>query len=632
MSCIFSKKSAILCFVFLCCLFKGSILFAQNIDKTWVEQNYTKREVLIPMRDGVHLYTAIYEPVYSSGTSPILMTRTPYSASPYGKEMNSKLWQEWKNYAREKYIFVIQDVRGRWKSKGEFVNVRPFVREKEKNGKIDEASDVYDTAEWLLHHTKNNGNIGIIGSSYSGFYALMGALSGHPAIKVAISQAPVTDWFMGDDYHHNGAFMLGDGFRFASWMNRPRPVPTETSTPYVPYYSTDEYSFFLKSGSLKNITRILGDSIHFWNEMMEHPNYDAWWQDRDTRRACYNIKPALLVVGGLFDAEDCFGAWQLYNAIHHQSPNTDLNLIMGPWYHGAWEGNDGSFLGNIRFGSKTVLYYQNQIEFPFLQYYLNGKGAPASDNRKVNVFFSGKNQWEAFSSWPVKQAKEISFYPSRKGKLSTTLPTEEKSFSSYISDPDIPVPYTQEIVYSREKEYMTEDQRFAERRPDVLCFKTEPLKEELTVGGPIDVDLEVELSTTDADFIVKVIDQFPDDFTYDNAKDGKGNGQNYLMNGYQMLVRGDVMRGRYRNSFEHPEAFVSGKITKVSFSMQDIAHTFKVGHRLVLQIQSSWFPLVDRNPQQFVNIYTCGDTDFVKSTIKLHHEKLHASKITFRRF
>ncbi|HJA53808.1 MAG TPA: CocE/NonD family hydrolase [Candidatus Bacteroides intestinigallinarum] len=629
----FKKRSIAISYALLCYWLTGiTVLFAQDIDESWVKANYSKREEMIPMRDGIHLYTAIYKPIHSEKTSPILMTRTPYKATPYGKMIDNRLWGVWKNYAREKYIFIIQDVRGRWKSEGEFVNVRPFVAKKEMNGKIDEASDVYDTAEWLLHNTHNNGNIGIIGSSYSGFYSLMGALSQHPAIKAVIPQAPVTDWFMGDDYHHNGAFMLCDGFRFASSMNRPRPVPTERLPPAIPYYKTDEYSFFLKTGTLKKLTNLLGDSISFWNELMAHPNYDSWWQERDTRRACYHIKPAVLIVGGLFDAEDCYGAWELYKAIHKQSPDTKLQLTMGPWYHGAWGGKDGSFLGNIRFGTKTVLYYQDKIEFPFLQYHLNKEGIPLPDSCNVNIFFSGENQWRAFSSWPAKETQKISFYLRKDNSLSTIPPSEQESFSEYISDPSKPVPYTNQIVYSRPKEYMTEDQRFAERRPDVLCFKTEPLKENLTIGGQIEVELNVELTTTDADFIVKVIDEFPENFTYNETKDGKGNGQPYLMNGYQMLVRGEVMRGRYRNSFEYPEAFTPRKISRIRFSMPDIAHTFKAGHRLVIQIQSSWFPLIDRNPQQFVNIYSCEETDFIKSAIRVYHQKKNPSKITFKKF
>ncbi|WP_125041395.1 CocE/NonD family hydrolase [Bacteroides faecalis] len=628
-----NKWSKVFCFVpLLYFLLIGDCLSAQEINEAWIKENYTKREEMIPMRDGIHLYTAIYEPVHQEKLSPILITRTPYKASPYGEKMNSRLWGTWQNYAREKYIFVIQDVRGRWKSEGEFVNVRPFIANKKKKKDIDEASDVYDTTEWLLHHTKkNNGNVGIIGSSYSGFYSIMGALSTHPAIKAAVPQAPVTDWFLGDDYHHNGAFMLCDGFRFAASMNRPRPVPTEESTPAKPYYQTDEYSFFLKAGALKNLTRLLGDSIAYWNDLMAHPNYDSWWQQRDTRRSCYNIRPAILVVGGLFDAEDCYGAWELYKAIHKQSPDTDLHLIVGPWYHGAWGGNDGSYLGNVRFGSKNVPYYQEQIEYPFLQYYLNGKGTPITDSRKVNIFFSGENQWKEFESWPNKKAQAVSYYLDEKGTLSTNTPNKTISYSEYVSDPAKPVPYTDKTTYARAKEYMTDDQRFAERRPDVLCFKTETLEQPLTVGGEVEVELEVTVTTTDADFVVKVIDEFPEDFAYNDQKDGKGSGYRYLMNGYQMLVRGDVMRGRYRNSFEHPEAFVPGQPTKVRFTMPDIAHTFQKGHRLVVQIQSTWFPLIDRNPQQFVNIYTCEDADFIKSTIQILHQKNNPSKITFRR-
>lgn len=628
-----NKWSKVFCFAPLFYfLFIGGCLFAQEINETWIKENYTKREEMIPMRDGIHLYTAIYEPIHQKDPSPILITRTPYKASPYGKNMSSRLWSVWQNYAREKYIFVIQDVRGRWKSEGEYVNVRPFIANKKKKKDIDEASDVYDTAEWLLHHTRNNnGKIGIIGTSYPGFYSTMGALSKHPAIKAAVPQAPVTDWFMGDDYHHNGAFMLRDGFSLAVYMNRPRPFPTEKSTPSKPYYKTDEYSFFLKAGALKNLTHLLGDSIAYWNDLMTHPNYDSWWQQRDTRRSCYNIQPAVLVVGGLFDAEDCYGAWELYKAIHKQSPDTDLQLIIGPWHHGAWEGNDGSYLGNVRFGTKTALYYQNEIEYPFLQYYLKGKGTPVSDSRKANVFFSGENQWKEFVSWPDKDAQKISYYLNEEGTLSTQVPDKTISYSEYVSDPAKPVPYTDKTTYARSKEYMTDDQRFAERRSDVLCFKTEVLKQPLTVGGEVEVELDVSMTTTDADFIVKVIDEFPEDFAYNDQKDGKGSGYRYLMNGYQMLVRGDVMRGRYRNSFERPEAFIPKQPTKVRFTMPDIAHTFKEGHRLVVQIQSTWFPLIDRNPQQFVDIYTCEDTDFIKSTIQILHQKNNPSKITFRR-
>ncbi len=618
------KRGEALCFA-LFYVWLSVSLSAQEITEAWINKNYRKTEAMIPMRDGTRLYTAIYEPLQQKEKSPILITRTPYKASPYGKKFNNRLWGIWKNYSRENYILVIQDVRGRWKSEGEFVNVRPFIRNKTKPGDTDEASDVYDTAEWLLSHTNNNGSIGIIGSSYSGFYTLMGGLSKHPAIKAIVPQAPVTDWFIGDDYHHNGAFMLCDGFRFATSVNRPRPFPTGSQPSAAPYYQTDEYSFFLKAGSMKDITRIAGDSIAYWKELMQHPNYDAWWQERDSRRACYDIKPAVLVVGGLFDAEDCYGAWELYKAIRKQSPRTDLGIIMGPWYHGAWNGKGYTSLGNIDFGMQTVPYYRNEVEYSFLQYHLNNIGSPIPAPQKAKVFFSGTNEWKEFQAWPPEKGQPLSFYLNENGTLSTAPPQKKKSYSEYTSDPDKPVPYTDKTTYTRPKEYMTDDQRFAERRPDVLSFKTAPLEADITLAGAIKAELEVSISTTDADFIVKVIDEYPENYQ------GPSKNRSYLMNGYQMLVRGEVMRGRFRNSFEQPEAFVPNRPTSVHFSINDIAHTFKKGHRIVIQIQSSWFPLVDRNPQQFIDINQCDKDDFIPSVIRILHDKGHASRITFNR-
>lgn len=616
--------------VIFCC-FVACHLFGDE-NESWVRKHYIKREVMIPMRDGTHLYTAIYEPEDLAGEHPVLLTRTPYKASPYGTGFDGRLWRIWGNYARDGYIFVIQDVRGRGRSEGEFVNVRPMRRLASSLEKVDESTDVYDTVEWLLQNTtRPNGRVGIIGSSYSGFYAIMGAYSNHSAIKAVVPQAPVTDWFLGDDYHHNGALMLCDGFRFCSSMNRPRPASVEFETPYQPYYKTDEYTFFLHAGAVRNLTALLGDSISFWTDVVSHPNYDAWWQARDTRRSCRDVKPAVLVVGGLFDAEDCYGAWELYKTLREKSPATDSHLIMGPWSHGAWNGTDGSYLGNVRFGSKTALYYREQVEYPFLRHYLvEGDTSRCVFPAVASVFFSGENCWREFTSWPSPKSCEKIFYLREGGRLSESAPKEKMSRSSYVSDPSKPVPYTDRTVFKREKEYMTGDQRFAERRPDVLSFKSDPFATPLTLAGAVEVELEVALSTTDADFVVKVIDEFPEDFVYDKKKDGKGSGRPYLMCGYQMLVRGDLMRGRYRDSFEYPKAFLPNKVTKVRFVMPDIAHTFGVGHRLVIQVQSSWFPLFDRNPQRYVNIYTCGEEDFVKSTVTLYHERGHASRICFR--
>lgn len=607
----------------------GFLLSAQNVDEKWLKENYYKREYKIKMRDGVSLFTAAYMPKNSSEKHPILMVRTPYSCGPYGEDnFTSRLWLTyWKNYVKENYIIVIQDVRGKWMSEGEFVDVRPFIANKKTKKDIDEASDTYDAIDWLVKNVPfNNGNVGVFGISYPGFYSTMAALSGHPALQAVSPQAPVTEWFLGDDFHHNGAFMLMDAFSFYSGFGKPRPAPTSIGSRGFDFPILDNYKFYLETGPVKNFTKLMGDSIKFWNDLIAHPNYDDWWKARDARRACYNIKPAMLVVGGTFDAEDCYGAWNLYKAIEQQSKNTNNKLVMGPWFHGGWGRGTGSYLGNVRFGSHTSEYYQQKIEIPFFDYYLRGKG-DATKISEASVFFTGSNEWKFFEHWPPKNLNNTSIYLSEKNKLSFNAPTTENSFSYYTSDPNKPVPYTSEPHAHRTREYMTDDQRFAAQRPDVLVFETETLNEDLTLGGTVTADLFVSLSTTDADFVVKVIDVFPDKFEYDTAYCCDGVKNNYLMGGYQMLVRGEIMRGKFRNSFEKPEAFKPGEITKVKFDLPDVAHTFKKGHKLMIQIQSSWFPLADRNPQQFVDIYHCEEKDFVKSDIKIYHQKQNPSTI-----
>jgi len=377
----------------------------------------------------------------------------------------------------------------------------------------------------------------------------------------------------------------------------------------------------------------MGDSIAFWKDMMNHPDHDDWWKARNPRNFVTNIKPAVLVVGGNFDAEDCFGAWNLYKAIEEKNNNTDNRVVMGPWVHGGWGGrSDGSYLGNVRFGKKTSEYYQRNIEFPFFNFYLKLKGT-VHDIAEATVFFSGENEWRRFNEWPSKNVEYTNLFIVNNGNLSFEKNTSNNAFSDYISDPAHPVPYTEDVHMGRTSEYMTDDQRFASRRTDVLTFTTAVLMEDLTLAGPLVADLMTSISTTDADFVVKLIDVFPDEFKYDEKIFGKGNGSLYPMGGYQMLVRGEIMRGRYRNSFSaapggvKPEAFVPGKITQVKYTLPDVAHTFKKGHKLMIQIQSSWFPLADRNPQKFVDIYHCDDSDFQKATIKIHHDAVNASKI-----
>ncbi|MEI8279564.1 MAG: CocE/NonD family hydrolase [Bacteroidota bacterium] len=605
-----------------------------SADSIWYRTHYTKTEIMIPMRDGKKLFTAIYEPTDAGEKHPILLYRTPYSVAPYGADAFKSFYSNhWNAYIRENYIIVLQDVRGRYMSEGDFVDIRPYIENKVRKDKgtkdIDEASDSYDTIDWLVNNLKNNnGKVGVTGSSYPGFYATMAAASQHPALVAASPQAPVTEWFIGDDEHHNGAFCLMDNFAFCTIFGAPRPVPTTQSGIPFNYYTKDNYKFYLETGALKNFTRLIGDTFKHWNDTYQHPDYDSWWQARDARRCVQHIpnNTATLIVGGLFDAEDCFGAWNLQAAIVAKAHNSH-RLVMGPWSHGGWYRSTGAYLGNVRFGANTAEWYQQHIEIPYFNYYLKGIGS-VDKFKDYTIFFSGSNEWKLFDTWPPASTKEISLFLQPAGKLDWLPSESNKSFSEYTSDPAHPVPYTEDVHFQRTREYMTDDQRFASRRPDVLTFQTDTLQMDLTIAGPVIADLFTSISTTDADFVVKVIDVFPDNFQYNDSTDGKGNGKPYPMGGYQMLVRGEVMRGRYRNSFEKPQAFTPNDITEVKYTLPDIAHVFKKGHRIMVQIQSTWFPLIDRNPQQFINPYTCDDKDFIKSDIHIYHNSIQRSNLT----
>lgn len=615
---------------------QAQLSFQTAQDSAWVRDNYTKKEVYIPMRDGVKLFTSIYIPKDATEKHPILMMRTPYSCAPYGEQnFRTSLWvSHFRHYTRENYIIVNQDVRGRWMSEGEFVDVRPFNPDKKSNQDIDEASDTYDAIDWLVKNLPgNNGNVGVMGISYPGFYSTMAALSGHPALKAVSPQAPVTDWFMGDDFHHNGAFFLLDGFSFyfyAGGFGYPRPTPTTVGPKTaLQLPQNDNYETYLRIGALKNFMQLTGDSLKFWKDLYAHPNLDNWWKARNPRNFVDNIKPAMLTVGGLFDAEDCFGAWRLYEAIEKKNAATAFNkIVMGPWYHGQWSSLDGTKLGHAQFGANTSHWYQNNIEVPFFNYFLKGKG-DISKLAEATIFFSGANEWKQYPQWPPAAKTDQALYLQPNGKLGWNKPTGKNSFSEYISDPAKPVPYTEDVHWSRTREYMTDDQRFAARRTDVLTFQTDILTEEVTLGGTLVADLLTSITGTDADFVVKLIDVFPDDFSYPGTSSAAGREASgpYPMGGYQMLVRGEVMRGRFRNSFEVPEAFKPNKTERVKFELPDVAHTFKKGHRIMIQVQSSWFPLVDRNPQKFVNIYEANDSDFQKATIRIFHDAANSSNI-----
>ena len=612
-----------------------TVAWSQNSqDEAWMRENYLKKEVRISMRDGVKLFTSIYMPKDTTEQHPLLFIRTPYSCAPYGEENWANLWNSHlRYYLREGYILIMQDVRGRWMSEGVFVNVRPFNPNKKTNKDIDEASDTYDAIDWLVKNLPNNNEkVGVFGISYPGFYSTMAALSGHPALKAVSPQAPVTDWFIGDDFHHNGAFFQMDGFAFYSSFGKPRPQPTTIGPELFNYSTNDNYKFYLETGTLKNLSKLMGDSIAFWKDLYAHPNYDDWWKARNVRNFVDNIPSgtSTLVVGGLFDAEDCFGAWRTYEAIEKKSKNNN-KIVMGPWYHGQWSSssNEGSSLGNVQFGSATSHWYQNNIEIPFFNYHLKGKG-DISKLAEATIFFTGTNQWKQFAQWPPASKQDQPIYLQPKGILSWNKPSGKNSYTEYISDPSKPVPYTEDVHFLRTTEYMTDDQRFAARRPDVAVFETSELKEEVTLAGTIIADLMTSITTTDADFVVKLIDVFPDKFSYGNAGSlppGVPGEAGHLMDGYQMLVRGEIMRGKYRKSFETPVPFKPNSFEKVQFELPDVAHTFQKGHRIMIQIQSSWFPLADRNPQKFMNIYEADANDFQKATIRIYHDAVYASQI-----
>jgi len=595
----------------------------------YIKANYTKREVMIPMRDGIRLFTSIYEPKKKTEKYPILLNRTPYTVAPYGADKFKTSLGPSDLYAREGYIFVHQDVRGRWMSEGEYIDVRADVANRNKT-EIDESTDTFDTVDWLIKDvTNNNGRVGIYGISYPGFYTSAGIIDTHPAIKAASPQAPIGDWFIGDDFHHNGALFLPHAFNFYTGFGQPRPEPVTPETaknkPFT-HGTHDGYKYFLEMGSLANSDDVyrkqLGTDIKFWNEMMQHPNYDEFWQSRNILPKLKNIKTAVMTVGGWFDAEDLYGALKTYEHIERQNPNIYNVLVMGPWAHGAWARSSGKSLGNVDFGTSTAEFYRSQLELPFFNYFLKNKG-DIKDIKEINVFETGTNEWKFYDRWSPRNAEMRLLYLQANGDLSFEKPRGGAGgdFDEYVSDPARPVPFTEEVSIGMTREYMTDDQRFASRRPDVLVYETEVLTEDITVAGDIKPTLFVSTSGTDADYIVKLIDVFPDNLSAN--PDTK-----HIMGGYQMLVRGEPFRARFRNSFERPVAMRPNTVEKIAFTMPGINHTFKAGHSIMVQIQSSWFPLVDRNPQTFMpNIFEAKETDFRKATQRVYHSPVNMTNI-----
>jgi putative CocE/NonD family hydrolase len=590
-----------------------------------IQAKYNKQEVTIPMRDGVKLFTSIYTPKDTTQTYPMLMIRTPYCAEPSGKDSFNSYLSWYYRFIKENYIMVFQDVRGRYMSEGKFEDIRPFIADKKSNKDIDEASDTYDAVDWLVKNIKhNNGKMGVMGISYPGFYSTMAILSRHPAIKAVSPQAPVTAWFKGDDDHHNGAYFLLDNFDFDYSDERVFKSPTREGFPGFRWPVNDTYQFFLDMGTIKNLTtKYFRDSIQIWNDEMKHPNYDEFWKARDPRQYLNNVGPAVMTVGGWFDAEDLYGTLHTFQALESQNPHSHPNyLVMGPWFHSQWMLGKAENLGNIYWGQDANKSYQ-ELEVKFFDYYLRDQGK--AEFPKATIFVTGTNEWRSFKTWPPINVTDQKLYLQPAGKLSFKPSTVAESFDEYVSDPMKPVPYSEKVNTYRTIEYMTDDQRFAARRPDVMVYQTDVLTEDLTLTGPLSADLFVSTTGTDADYVVKLIDVFPQDMQPNTDKK-----IDVPLGGYQMLVRGEVFRGRYRNSFEKPEAFIPGKVTEVKYKLPDIAHSFKKGHRIMIQVQNSWFPLVDRNPQKFVDIYHCSEADFQKATQRIFHDKQRASSLAVK--
>lgn len=591
-----------------------------------IRKNYTKREYRVPMRDGVRLFTAVYTPKDTAQHYPLLMRRTPYGCSPYGQDRYPATLGPSRLLVEARYIFVVQDVRGSFMSEGDFVNMTPHVSVKSTDGDIDESTDTYDTIEWLIanvpHH---NGSVGMWGISYPGFYAAAGMIDAHPALKAVSPQAPIADWFF-DDFHHHGAFFLPDAVNFFCAFGRQSSQPTTEWGEAFDYDTPDGYQFYLDLGPLKNINqKYFHGRREFWNRIVEHPDYDEFWQARNILPHLKAVAPAVMTVGGWFDAEDLYGPLATYRAVERQNPDVFNVLVMGPWFHGGWGRSEGERLGNIEFGDRTSLFYRRKIELAFFDHYLKGRGD--HDLPEAYVFETGANRWRTFDRWPPQRVTAKSLYLGGGGQLSYTPPTGGgPAWDEYVSDPAKPVPFTEQITTRVPKAFMTADQRFAARRPDVLVYQTEVLSEDLTVAGPILADLWVSTSGTDADWVVKLVDVYPL-----AALQESENGTQCLsrpLGGYQMLVRAEVIRGRYRNSYEHPEPFVQDQPTRVKLPLQDVLHTFKRGHRLMVQIQSTWFPMVDRNPQKYVdNIFAADATDFVKATHRIHRSPEHPTRL-----
>jgi len=595
----------------------------------YVREHYVKREVEIPMRDGVKLFTSIYAPKDTSKPAPFLMMRTPYSCAPYGADAYRNGLGPEPEFTQEGYIFVTQDVRGRYMSGGDFHWMTPYIPNK-KPGQVDESTDTRDTIDWLLKNVpNNNGQVGIYGTSFPGHYAAQALIDPHPALKAASPQAPMADNWLGDDMHHGGCFWLPHGMNFIAGFGKHRDGPTQNYGPPVFRHDTpDGYRFFLDMGPLKNAdAKYLHGLIPIWDEWMEHGDYDAYWQAQNVPQHLGRVGDvAVLTVGGWWDAEDLPGPLAIYRSIERKNRHNNSKLVMGPWYHGSWNFGPGSSLHDIAWQTHTGEDFRNNLQRPFFREYLWGDAY--ADIAQATMFDDGVDSWRKYPRWPPAESRALSLVLRPGHRLEVARAGAEgdekgRRYDEYVSDPERPVPCSAEISDGMPYRYIIEDQRFVWNRPDVLAYETPPLSESVTLAGPLTATLYVSTTGTDADFVVKLIDVFPND-----APNNSPRGPDVPMGGYQMMVRGEPMRAKYRHSWSKPEPLTPGRVEKVEFTMPDICHTFRKGHRMMVQIHSSWFPLMDRNPGKFCNISQASEGDFHKITQRVYLSGPNATHLT----
>jgi putative CocE/NonD family hydrolase len=587
--------------------------FAQQQPPPDYSKLFDKSEAMIAARDGVKLHTEIYSPKNATETLPIILERTPYGLADDDKGY-SRILRRYAELIPEGYIFAFQDIRGRYGSEGKFVMQRP-VRDPKDAKAIDEGTDTYDTIDWLVKNVPhNNGRVGLLGVSYGGWLTVMGMLEPHPALKAASEQASPADMFLGDDFHHNGAFRLSYGFEYSTMME------TGKTNFAFQFDRFDTYDWYLRLGALSNANKnFIHGELPTWNDFVVHPNYDSFWKQQAMSFILTRPKVPNLNVAGWWDQEDSYGPMKIYEILEKDDPDHLNYLVAGPWNHGGWARGEGKSLGAIPFGSDTSLYFRRNIEAPWFAYWLKNKGSLPL--KEALLFQTGSNTWVKFDSWPPGNAQKRTLYFREDGKLSFEAPQSEsaQSFDSYVSDPAHPVPYRSrpiDMTYPEDHPggwptWLVQDQRFVDNRPDVISWQTEELKEDVTLAGRVTAKLFASTTGSDADWIVKLIDVYPQKYPED-----------WKLSGYELMIADEVFRGRFRNSFEKPEPLTPGAVTPFAIDLHTANHVFKKGHRIMVQVQSTWFPIIDRNPQKFVpNIFEARESDYQKATQRIYRSK-----------